>query len=130
MITKNDLLTRAEEKAQRYGDPSIAIPIFEILVFEHPDQQVMYGDKPSGWPDLGASRTMGFYHDLDDAIESLNWNNLDIQERLYHAAFILMKLPGLYNEASRFERMYFLWDENRGGFFQAEEPKLFRGFMY
>ena len=126
MVSKEDLLERArKEKEEYYEDSSWAVPIFEIMVFEHPEKLGIYDI-----PDLGAFRNVGFVYSLDDAIEILNTNKCDLHEYFYRAAFILMKLPGLYVGSMSRNRMYFLWDQERKGFFQAEEPEIFSHFMY
>lgn len=37
-----------------------------------------------------------------------------------------MQMPGLYQAAGPDERQYFKWNEERQGFFEAEEPELMR----
>ena len=54
--------------------------------------------------------------------------NDDIQETCYHAGFILCRFPGLYQAA--LSRMYFLWNEEKKGFFEAEEPEIFKHVAY
>ena len=107
-------------------------PIFEIMVFEYPNKEKIYhkpeGDVPSGWPDTGCVDNVGFYYELDTAIQAMNENWGDIQETCYHAGFILCRFPGLYQAA--LSRMYFLWDEEKRGFFEAEEPEIFKHVAY
>lgn len=101
-------------------------PVFILMMFEHPDKELVYPTgKHSGFPDLGSTRDVGFFHNLDVAILSMNENNADIRECVYDAGFILCHFPGVYQEAGPNERMYFVWDEKRQGFFQREEPGLF-----
>jgi len=107
-------------------------PIFEIMLFEYPDKEVVYhkpeGDVLSGFPDTGCVNNVGFYYELDTAIQAMNENWCDIQETCYHAGFILCHFPGLYQAA--IHRMYFLWDEEKKGFFEAEEPEIFKHVAY
>jgi len=94
-------------------------PIFEIMLFEYPNKEMVYhkteGDISSGWPDTGCTANMGFYYELDTAIQAMNENWADIQETCYFAGFILCRFPGLYQNA--LSRMYFLWNEEKRGFF-------------
>ena len=127
MTTKESLNKIIEyKKAEGYGNP-----IFEIMVFENPNKEVIYPTgKHSGFPDIGASANMGFYYDLDDAIMTMNVNNADIRETVYDAGFILCRFPGMYQCVSSDERMYFVWNEDRQGYFQEEEPRIFRHIAY
>ena len=115
-------------------DGTKPVPIFEIMVFEYPDKELTYqrpdGITYSGYPDTGCTDHTGFYYDLDTAIKAMNENWCDIQETIYHAGFILCRFPGLYNSALAEHRMYFLWDEEKKGFFEAEEPKIFSHVAY
>ena len=60
------------------------VPIFEVVVFEHPDREMIYhkpeGDVRSCFPDIGSFENMGFYYELDTAIKAMNENWCDIQE--------------------------------------------------
>lgn len=109
-------------------------PIFDILLFEHEYKEKIYhttkGYKPSGFPDLGSSADVGFYHDLDDAIQAMHENSCDIRECVYNAGFVLCRFPGLYQCAGSDLRMYFTWNDEKGGFFEAEEPKIFEHIAY
>lgn len=88
-------------KASRFGGQP---PIYEIVLFEHPDKELVYHrdgtDVHSGFPDADIN-PMGFYYELDTAIEAMHGNWLDIQETVFHAGFILCKYPGLYECAGR-----------------------------
>ena len=113
-------------------DGNILNPIFEIMLFEYPDKEMTYptskGNVRSGWPDTGCIANMGFYYELDTAIQAMNENWCDIQETCYYAGFILCRFPGLYYAAT--SRMYFLWNEKKRGFFEVEEPKIFAHVAY
>lgn len=106
-------------------------PIYEILLFEHPNKEMIgKSGKHLGWPDTGAENNVGFYYDLDDAIEAMHTNCCDIQERVYRAGFILCRREGLYSCVGHENRMYFLWDDTRGGFYETEEPHIFWHIAY
>lgn len=127
MTTREQLLQYASGRKEREG----VFPIYQISLFEHPNKAEVYpSGKKSGFPDLGAANDMGFYYDLDDAIWAMNHNDADIQEHCYHAGFILCKFPGLYQAVGRDLRMYFVWDEEKEGFFQQEEPAIFAHLAY
>lgn len=110
-----------------------AVPIFEIVLFEHPEKELVFNkngkEVASGWPDASLNN-MGFYYELSSAIQAMNENWADIQEHCFHAGFILCKFPGLYNSVTTEARIYFLWDDERKGFYEAEEPKLFKYVAY
>ena len=109
-------------------------PIFEIWLFEKPNNEMIYhkpeGDIKSGFPDTGCFDYIGFYYELNTAIQAMNENWCDIQDAYYYAGFILCRFPGLYDCAGDNQRMYFLWDNERQGFFEAEEPEIFKHIAY
>lgn len=100
---------------------SDAQPIYVILLFTNP------GDKLDelGFPDRGISDVPAFYYELDTAIQCMNENWADIQDHCFCAGFILARFPGTYPYCGKEARMYFLWDSERTGFFEAEEPESF-----
>lgn len=71
-----------------------------------------------GVPDIGCSRTFGYYNDRDTAIKMVELNNLDIQERVYTYAVIEFIPEGLYNLAE--ERIFFKWNEDEKKFVMIE----------
>ena len=126
MTTKKDIDKYVDYfRRSAYGDETN--PIYEILVFENPDKELIYKTGlPLGWPDMGAQDVVGFYYDIDDAIDVLHENICDIRETVYDAAFLICRFPGLYNNVGTEGRMYFLWDNEKDGYFQKEEPNLFK----
>lgn len=133
MTTYSDLIKYAEDTSilRRIDDK----PIYSILLLEYSNRPHMVvnssGEEvPSGFPDTGDRHDVGFYYDLKTAIEVLNSNCCDIQEGCYTAAFILCRFQGLYAGCSQQERMYFVWDAERKGFFQQEEPEIFLHIAY
>ena len=127
MTTKESILKYVEWYKEKHEMDEN--PIFEIFLFQHPNKELTKEKDGKtihlGFPDFGASENCGFYYDIDDSIKALNENWCDIQEHLYHAAFILCHFPGLYSSATLNERMYFVWDTEKRGFFQQEEPEIF-----
>lgn len=73
-----------------------------------------YEQTKLGVPDIGSSRTFGYYHDRGVAIEMVKKNNCDIQERCYRYAVIEKIAEGLYNPAE--ERIFFEWNEDEKQF--------------
>ena len=103
-------------------------PIYEILLFEHPDKAHIFSDgrRDPYFPDMGCTAGMGFYHEKEWAVRAMHENMCDIRETVYNAGFVLERHPGLYQPVGREGRIYFLWDEGKKGFFEAEEPEIFR----
>lgn len=128
MNSKTDLFAYAQNR-HPLGDlqgPD-SRPIYRILLFEHPNKERIYGaGTRSGFPDMECSMEAGFYYALDDAIRAMNENICDIHENFYDAGFILCQFPGLYESCGPEGRMYFVWDEEKKGFFQKEEPEIFK----
>ena len=127
---KNKLKTYIRNYTERYGSQ---IPIFEIVLFTHPCKEMMFirdgKEIPSGYPDANLNN-MGFFFDLDDAVQAMHENWLDIQETCFHAGFILCRFPGLYESSGEDARIYYIWNEDKQGFFEADEPELFHHVAY
>lgn len=122
--------TNKRQKKQQLGRP-----VYCIMLFENPDKELVYTnpgtpDKPSGFPDTGSSEDVGFFHSLKDAIEALETNMFDMREGIYNAGFILAHFQGIYETAGTNERMYFVWDDEKQGFVQKEEPAIFAHVAY
>lgn len=137
MTMKGERMTTAEDikkyvtVATRGSDPD-GRPIYAIMLFEHPAKELVYEENGvhSGFPDLGRTDEPGFYYDVDTAVRAMHENACDIRETVYSAGFVLVKFPGMYSPAGPKERIYFLWDDERKGFFEAEEPGLFAHVSY
>lgn len=77
-----------------------------------------YEQTKYGIPDIGGSRTFGYYPRKEWAIEDLHKNNLDMREAVYDYAAV-EKIPmGLYQLAE--ERTFFKWDEEKQGFYEID----------
>lgn len=133
MVTKEEILNNVKTITDKVADPEYK-PVFTILMVEKADEELIYhqsttaGEKKdvrSGFPDTGDTFDVGFYHNVDDAIEALASNCCDIQEGIYQAGFILCRFPGVYPVVSSGMRMYFRWNAEEGKFVQAEEPSIF-----
>lgn len=107
----------------RDGQP----PIYEIYLLDNAAKEyIIPHGKPTGWPDT-SGESVGFYYELESAVDALHENRLDMRDGgVFNAAFILCKFPGLYNSAGDDMRLYFLWDEAKDGFWEAEEPEIFK----
>ena len=75
-------------------------------------------EKVNGWPEIGASRTFGYYPYKDWAIEDLHRNNTDLREMLYNYA-IVEKIPAGLSQLAE-EKIFFKWDEEKQGFFEVD----------
>lgn len=128
MTTKADIERYVREEQERCGQP----PIFEIQLMEKTGREEMIypTGKKSGFPDTGCTDIPGFYYELDTAIECMHVNNADIRETVYDAGFILCRFPGMYPLCGPEQRMYFVWNEEKQGFFEEEEPELFRHLSF
>ena len=129
MITKTDIEEYIAEKSSVFENQK---PIFEIMMMENKgDNEIVYPTgKPSGFPDTGITDTVGFYYELEKSIEALHCNACDLRETVYDAAFVLCRFPGLYDCVPSEGRMYFIWDKEKEGYFEAEEPELFKHVAY
>ena len=106
-------------------------PIYIIMMMEKPgNEEIIHNHNgariPSGFPDHGATDEVGFYYELDTAMDAITQNWCDIQEHVYSAAFLLCKFPGLYETTTTEARMYFLWDSETETFVQKEEPVFYK----
>lgn len=130
MTTKEFLLKWVDKESDMYFGG--AKPIYAISLFEYPDREYTWNDgTKSGLPDFGCDMEVGYFYSLEEAIEAMNTNSMDMRECVYNAGFILCRFPGLYNNvAGREARMYFVWNDDEGGFFQAEEPEIFEHMAY
>lgn len=76
--------------------------------------------------------SVGWFPELEQAVKALNNNYGDLHEdQFYKYAFILFKEPGLYKSCGANKRMFFVWNEEKQGFYQEEEYKTweFTEFM-
>ena len=132
MTTREDLLAYVKAMQEYRGVADK--PIFSLYLFMNPNSELIYDvngeKKPSGFPDTGSSYEPGFYYDLDNAIQAMHENICDIRETCYKAGFILCRFPGLYDTCGTHGRMYFVWDDDKQGFFEQEEPEIFRYIAY
>lgn len=102
-----------------------SIYVLKLMEKSGADQLVYDNGKESGFPDTGCMYSPGFYYDLNDAIEAMHENAADIRECCYNYGFVIRLYPGMYNSACKDNRIYFAWDDNKKGFFEADEPELF-----
>ena len=94
-------------------------PIYQIMMMENSGAEFdIYG-----WPNIGTTVYVGFYHYIQNAIDAMHENRCDIRECVYNYGFVLTHKPGLYNPAGSYDRIYFKWDEEKQGFYEAPEPE-------
>lgn len=93
-------------------------PIYEIYVMEKP----WYMDN-QGFPACGTRERVGFYYELETAIQAVEENWCDMQDYYAHAAEILTIEPGLYPLSKRNNYRYFIWNQEKGKFETAELPE-------
>lgn len=134
MTTVEDLKEYVKKQlAKRNNDPDFK-PVYEIILFEHPDKKEYYeknGERTGFWfPDLGERFQPGFYYDIDAAVKTMHKNAWDIHAPFLKAGFVISRFPGMFQTMGREGRIYFLWDEEKKGYFEAEEPDTFALFGY
>lgn len=100
-------------------------PIYRIMMQEYS------GDATAnGWPITGYQKDMGFYYDKQDAIEAMHENACDIRECLFDCGYVIEQHEGLYDCPGSDRRIYFKWDEDRKGFYEAEEPEAMKRLSF
>lgn len=104
-------------------------PIYDIVMIQHIDKVAIGSNgKELDSPDYGTIESLGFYYEYETAVRALHENWADINEAgLFSGAWIEMKFPGLYPYLGKEYRQFFIWDEERGGYFEAEEPEWWNG---
>ena len=85
-------------------------------------EELIINNKNSGFPDFGATAFMGFYHNFDDATESVIENACDINETCYDYAVIEEITPGLYSYPRY--RWFYKFNRNKNEYEPIEEPKF------
>ena len=113
--------------SKKKGEKRYGPPIYTIMMMEKSgaDTYIYESGKDSGFPDVGCTDYAGFFYYYEDAVEAMHENLYDLRESAYNYGFILEHRPGLYqNSADNTCRTYFVWDADRGGFFEKDEPAL------
>lgn len=102
-------------------------PIFMIYLTDEIEPYVTKDGKIMDWSGCQLN-FMGFYYDLDDAIDAMHYNAMDISEDIFTCGYITVGFQGVYNHAADwYNRMFFKWNNDKEGFFEEEnEPKLMR----
>lgn len=100
-------------------------PIYRIMMQEFSGEE-----KANGWPDSGCQKDMGFYYDKKDAIEAMHENACDIRECIFDYGYVIEQHEGLYDFIGSDRRIYFKWDEEKHGFFEAEEPEAMKRLSF
>ena len=73
-----------------------------------------------GWLDIGASRTFGYYDNLNTCIQALNQNWCDMFEYLYEYAIVEKIGPGIHPEC---EERWFLKNGQYGLIVLGPKPR-------
>ena len=94
--------------------------MFFITCFEKCEKDVV-----TGMPDVGDTRTVKYYEDLEICKRALHENRCDIHEFLYEYAVVEYIEPGIYSRAKEIE--WFQWDNEKGGFFEILKPQCTYG---
>lgn len=101
---------------------SDGVPIFEIYALSRP-----VTIKNNGWPEYGRRDSMGFFYELETAIQAVKENWTDINEKgTYDAAIIVQKKPGLYPIALK--KGYFIFNHQTEKYDEATLPKEMESF--
>lgn len=100
-------------------------PIYRILLFSKIPTL-----NSNMFPDWGTMDDVGFYYELETAIQAMHENWCDLREFVFDAGLIVKHLPGLYESAATENRIYFEWDEDRKGFFEKEEPECLEHYSF
>lgn len=134
MTTREDLLKYADRRMReqrKKGLPAFK-PIYQIIIFEHPNKQETINGEPINYPDTGAIDYPGFFYSLNEAVEAMHKNTMYMHEGIYFAGFITCRFPGVYSYClyDISERIYFLYDKKKNGFYEAEEPEIFRDVAF
>jgi hypothetical protein len=66
------------------------------------------------------SRCMGWYENLEDAVDVLEHNRMDVHECSFTYAVIEKARSGPYAQA--FEVQWYIWDEEREGYIECDKP--------
>ena len=100
-------------------------PIYRILMQEKSGAKLK-----NGWPDTGSQSDMGFYYNKQDAIDAMHENACDIRECVYDYGYVIEQHEGLYDCPGCESRIYFKWNEEKHGFYEAEEPKSMKHLAF
>lgn len=97
-------------------------PIYTITCMEKFEEKIFEDGRSSGFPTYGSTAFMGFYHDFNDAVESVIENACDINEHCYNYAVVEEILPGLYSYPR--PRWFYKFNREKNEYEPIEEPKF------
>lgn len=70
---------------------------------------------------------IGYYESYEDAAKAMH---VSLEDEHYqegkHGGFIVNRKPGITGFCDASERTFFLWNPDREGFYEAEEPEIFK----
>jgi hypothetical protein len=79
-------------------------------------------EKKSGFPDFGATRTVGFYYEKETALDAVHNNAGDMNETVYDYAIVEEVEPGLYPCST--VRWLYKFDYKTKQYNPIEEPEI------
>ena len=132
MTSREQLLAYAEEWKRH--NPQSEDPIFMIYMMDFSHNWVTYNvpwlGYPVTFPCTGVIEEAMYdcRDNLDKSIEILTENQMDVHDGCFGGAFITLKIPGIPPFTTSDTRMFFVWDEEKDGYIQQEEPDIFRNF--
>lgn len=112
--TKRNVLAYVEHMEDIMDEP----PIYEIVLYARDGTEL----DEYKFPDRGVEVRPAFYHYLDTAIKAMHDNWGDMREYTYSCGFVYAKFPGMYPDGDKRTRIFFRWNDNCKGFYEAEEP--------
>ena len=125
MTTEKDIRKYVEDRRK----DTDFLPIYEIWMIDDPEKPFAYENGTISEDIPGSDvEYFGYYYELETASVALHENWTDLRETIYEAAFVICRFPGLTEPG--IARIFFLWDEESQGFFEAEEPDLFKCVCY
>ena len=121
---QKQLLTTVNRRLGKNAGDVDYEPVYEIMLFEHPNKE------RNGSPYLGATATVGYYKYLSMAVKAMHENIEDIRDNVYDAGFILCRFPGVHQKVTEEFRIYYVWNDDKNGFYEKGEPKIFNKIVF
>ena len=115
-MTKQEDIRQLVKCRKEQGWPA---PIYIVQVLESDDAFLRDPPEP-----------VGYFYELDEAIDAVTFNWDDLHETCYDVAFITCQFPGLYRSAPPEMRLYFVWDKEYEIYVQTEELEKFKMFRF
>ena len=112
------------------GNPNLR-PIYEIWTMSDIGGVDVNADgKPNGWPSATVEY-IGWYPNVEDAVDAVLENRCDIWETCYEGAMVICRYPGLYVPGSNVNRQMFKWNMATMQYEPLEsEPDIYAHISY